>query len=68
MAKGSSGRIVIDIDPELKSQIYTVLTANNMTMKDWFLTQTKLLCEEHQQPSLKLVANESVSYNPKPRF
>jgi hypothetical protein len=37
MAKGNSGRIVIDIDPALKRRLYSALAMENSTLKDWFI-------------------------------
>lgn len=39
MAIGSSHRIVIEVDPHIKQQIYAALSARGMTLKDWFLEQ-----------------------------
>ena len=36
MSIGKSGRIVIEIDPEIKRQLYSQLTANGLSLKDWF--------------------------------
>ena len=32
----NSGRIVIEVDPELKRRLYTTLNASGTTLKDWF--------------------------------
>lgn len=37
MARGKSGKVVIEIDPALKHQLYSVLATKNQTLKDWFL-------------------------------
>lgn len=37
MAKGSSGRIVIEVDPKFKRDLYSVLAADGETLKDWFI-------------------------------
>lgn len=37
MSIGSSGRIVIEIPPETKRELYGVLSSNGETLKDWFL-------------------------------
>lgn len=37
MAKGKSGRIVIEIDPNLKEDLYVELKSHGLTLKDWFL-------------------------------
>jgi hypothetical protein len=34
---GSSGRIVIEIPPETKRELYAVLSSNGQTLKEWFL-------------------------------
>lgn len=34
---GSSGRVVIEIPPEIKRELYSVLSSNGETLKDWFL-------------------------------
>lgn len=39
MAIGKSHRIVIEVDPALKAQIYDALRAQGMTLKEWFLQQ-----------------------------
>lgn len=36
MARGKSGRIVVEIAPDLKEQLYVVLAKRGMTMKGWF--------------------------------
>ncbi len=37
MSVGSSGRVVIEIPPETKRELYSVLASNGETLKDWFL-------------------------------
>lgn len=37
MARGASGRIVIEVDPALKNQLYKVLETEGLNMRDWFL-------------------------------
>jgi hypothetical protein len=37
MSIGSSGRIVIEIDPQTKRNLYSALTKKGVTLKDWFL-------------------------------
>ena len=36
MPVGSSGRIVIEVDPLVKRQLYAALHADGLTLKDWF--------------------------------
>lgn len=39
MSIGNSGRIVIEIDPKIKRQLYSTLARDGMTLKDWFLQE-----------------------------
>ncbi|ASR89082.1 hypothetical protein [Alcaligenes faecalis] len=41
MSIGNSGRIVIEIDPKIKRQLYSTLARDGMTLKDWFLQEAK---------------------------
>jgi len=52
MARGNSGRIVIEIDPSLKSELYEALTEEGITLKDWFLRHTGSYLAQKAQPSL----------------
>ena len=35
--RGRSGRLVIEIDPQVKRTLYAKLATNGMTLKEWFL-------------------------------
>ncbi|QGA58495.1 MULTISPECIES: hypothetical protein [unclassified Brucella] len=37
MSKGDSGRIVIEVEPMLKRQLYSTLAMESSTLKDWFI-------------------------------
>jgi len=37
MSIGSSGRIVIEVEPEAKRRLYAALAREGLTLKDWFL-------------------------------
>jgi len=41
--KGDSGRIVIEVDPDLKRRLYSALAMKNLTLKQWFVE----LAEQH---------------------
>lgn len=62
MAQGSSGRVVIDLEPEFKQLLHETLKSKGISLKQWFLEQAETLCEEHRQPPLALVAEDPVSY------
>ena len=52
MARGKSGRVVLEIDPELKRQIYATLENKQKTMKEWFVKEAESLIYGDKQPSL----------------
>ena len=52
MARGKSGRVVLEIDPDLKKTLYSVLESDQKTMKEWFVAEAEQLIYEHKQPSL----------------
>jgi hypothetical protein len=37
MARGQSGRIVLEVTPELKNELYSAISKKGMTLKDWFV-------------------------------
>jgi hypothetical protein len=41
MAKGGSGRVVMEIDPKLKKELYSALALEEKTLKDWFIGQAE---------------------------
>ena len=46
MAKGDSGRIVIEVDPDLKRRLYSALALESLTLKDWFIKNVSLYLSE----------------------
>lgn len=52
MAIGESGRIVLEIDPELKRRLYATLALENKTLKEWFIALAVQHIDTKQQPSL----------------
>ena len=53
---------MVDVDPEFKKQLYSVLHAQGSTLKDWFIRTGRNYCEEIQQPRLLRVAEQSAVY------
>ncbi len=60
MAKGNSGRIVIEIDPELKQELYEALGVKELNLKQWFLSHVNQLLAE-RQPSLPMFKSQELS-------
>jgi len=54
IAKGTSGRIVVEIDPELKQTLYDALGDEGMSLKQWFLENVEHFLADKGQPTLPL--------------
>ncbi len=67
MSIGSSGRIVLEVDPNLKRRLYGVLAQQGLTLKEWFQAQADDYLRNYFQPSLQLVAEPPASYRPQNR-
>ena len=52
MPRGSSGRVVVEVCPEVKDRLYRALSNNNLTLKDWFLRAAEEYILENEQPNL----------------
>lgn len=68
MARGGSGRIVLEIDPSRKNDLYSALTKDGLTLKGWFLRQaTQYLGDRAQMPlfGASVVSEESKPYRVK---
>ena len=52
MPKGTSGRIVIEIEPEMKDELYTALEKEGLKMKQWFLENALEFLKNRQQLTL----------------
>lgn len=56
MPRGNSGRIVLEVDPELKRHLYTALAHQGLTLKTWFLARAEDYVRNYSQLSLQFVA------------
>ena len=52
MAIGTSGRIVIEADPELKRLLHATLQKDGLTLKDWFTEQARKYLYDDRQLAL----------------
>lgn len=59
MAKGSSGRLVIEIDPGLKQELYQALGDEGLNLKQWFLGNVADYLDRRVQPELPLFNNNT---------
>lgn len=55
MAVGRSGRIVIEIDPEQKQELYAALEKDGISLKYWFLERVGEYLQDRGQLSLRLM-------------
>lgn len=58
MAKGESGRIVLEIDPNLKKTLYSVLALEQKTLKDWFLENAEKHIKNKKLDLLRSIEKE----------
>lgn len=59
MPVGSSGRIVIEVDPELKQALHLVLRKNGSNLKEWFVEQaSEFLYSSDPQTELPFPSKE----------
>ena len=63
MAKGSSGRVVIVVEPALKRELYVELARRGLTLKAWFIDQATHFLETSLQPSL-FVTEDTNNHRP----
>lgn len=52
MARGKSGRIVLEVDPVLKKDLYLELARREQTLKDWFVGEANDLAYNGSQTNL----------------
>jgi len=52
MPKGESGRVVVEVEPNLKRRLYSALAMENSTLKQWFIDLATQYVADHEQPSL----------------
>lgn len=65
MARGKSGRIVLEIDPEEKQDLYEALEQDGLTLKKWFLGRARDYLQHRNQTELfRMVAEPVASYRP----
>lgn len=61
MPRSDSGRVVIDLDPEFKRELYSALKEDESNLKTWFLEKATDYVEDKRQPSL--FATQSIASN-----
>ena len=52
MARGPSGRLVIEVDPLLKRDLHSALAADGSSVKEWFLKRVTEYFAERDQLAL----------------
>lgn len=61
MPRSTSGRIVVELHPQLKRRLYAALTRDGQTLKDWFTQQAEAFVAADEQPSLPLASSSTKS-------
>lgn len=47
MPRSSGGRVVVEVDPELKKRLYAALSLDGTTLKDWLIQEVERYLESH---------------------
>ena len=52
MARGNSGRIVVEVSTELKRELYLALENEGLTLREWFIRNAESFIDSNFQRSL----------------
>jgi len=61
MPKGESGRVVIEVEVELKRELYAALARRGLTMKAWFIATAREWMRDRQQGRLEFPPDDATS-------
>jgi len=59
MPVGNSGRIVIEMDPELKQELYRSLANDKLSLKEWYLENVDLYLSDKTQLPFEFAENKN---------
>ena len=59
MARGPSGRLVVDLDPALKRELHAALAADGTTFKEWLIARVSEYFDQRQQPRLPGISDNA---------
>lgn len=65
MSIGSSGRIVIEVETGIKRELYSALSREGMTLKEWFLKSANSYISDRTQIPLPLLNSAAGAGEPK---
>ena len=52
MSRGPNGRIVVELEPELKRRLYAELAQEALTFKSWLIDQAERYISDRREPLL----------------
>lgn len=55
---GKSGRIVIEIEPEMKQRLYSVLASRGLNLKEWFIEHVDDYLDNYGQMDLSMTKHK----------
>ena len=62
MSRGPSGRLVVELEPDLKHELYVALSSDGLTFKDWLTGQVERYISEQRQPLLIAAEPQPATY------
>ena len=48
MARGQSGRVVVELEPTLKKRLYSALAVDETTLKDWLIERIEKYIDNNE--------------------
>lgn len=63
MSRGNSGRIVIEVDPALKRNLYLSIELKQKTLKDWFVDTASNYIDKTKNIDILVVAEKKAKYD-----
>lgn len=63
MSRGPSGRIVVEIEPDLKRRLYSALARDGLTLKDWLIDRAEHYLSEDCAPVLMVAEPRPRAYD-----
>ncbi|MDH5259441.1 MAG: hypothetical protein OEX07_15615 [Gammaproteobacteria bacterium] len=58
MPRGTSGRIVIEVETDLKTELYNALEKEGLNLKQWFLERAEDFIRDRSQLSLQFTDDD----------
>lgn len=62
MARGESGRVVIEVDPKFKEALYAELDRRGLTLRAWFIAEAEQALGQRRELPILAAEEEPTRY------